>query len=229
MPNLLCLDLYIITDEERIEDASYGLRFRAMNEHMRIQIPEFIENMTAEKHIDTLDAEIYQLKRHFEQNSPIIRIQSAYRAYIIRKEFRAHIRKVRWSIRKIQKVFRGYTLRKKMKKELWDIMTLNNTPYLMMTNEEMKEYYAKRLIRKYVKRFAHTTKRKKVVTLKAGVVQKYFRYFIAKEHSYIKVFNLKEYPWFYCLKEQKELLETFIRELDTRNMLENHDYFEVID
>lgn len=53
MPNLLCLDLYIITDEERIEDASYGTRFRAMNEHMLIQMPEFIENLTAEKHIGT--------------------------------------------------------------------------------------------------------------------------------------------------------------------------------
>ena len=62
MPNLLCLDLYIVTDEERIEDASYGTRFRAMNEHMHIQLPDFVENLTAEKHIDTLDAEIYQLK-----------------------------------------------------------------------------------------------------------------------------------------------------------------------
>lgn len=197
MPNLLCLDLFIITDEERIEDASYGTRFRAMNENMRIQLPDFQENLTAERHIDTLDAELYQLKRHYEHNSPIIRLQSAYRAYKVRKKYRNYISKVRWSIRKIQKVWRGHKLRAKMKKELFEIMTMNNTPYLMMSNDEMKEYYAKRLLKKYIKRFAKTTKTKKVKTVKASVVQKYFRYYVAKEHSYIKAFHLKEYPWFY--------------------------------
>jgi len=82
-----------------------------------------------------------------------------------------------------------------MKKELREIMTINNTPYLMMTNEEMKEYYAKRLLTKYVKRYAKTTRRKKVVTVKASVVQKYFRFFIAKES--LRAFKIDQYPWFY--------------------------------
>lgn len=190
-----------------------------MNEHMQIQMPEFMENMTAEKHIgtipfpnhtfiETLDEEIYCLKRLFERNSPIIRIQAAYRAYRVRLKYKNYIKQVRWSIRKVQKVWRGYKLRKKMKTELRDLMNLNNTPYLMMTNEEMKEYYASRLLKKYIKRFTKTTKRKKVVTVKAGVVQKYFRYYIAKES--LKVFKIDDYPWFYCLKEQREMLEGFI-------------------
>lgn len=108
-------------------------------------------------------------------------------------------------------------------------MVLNNTPYLTMTNDEMKEYYAKRLLKKYIKRFAKTSKVKKVKTVKAGVVQKYFRYFVAKEHSYIKVFNLKEFPWFYCLKEQKDLLEQFINELDDKDMLDGEDYDDIMD
>lgn len=39
-----------------------------------------------------------------------------------------------------------------MKNELRELMNINNTPYLMMTNEEMKEYYALRLLKKYIKR-----------------------------------------------------------------------------
>lgn len=219
----------MVTDEERIEEASFSTRFRAMNEFMRIHVPEFIDNITAEKHIDALEAEVYQLKRYFERNSPIIRIQAAYRAYRVRLKYSGYIRKVRWAIRKIQKVYRGYCLRSKMKKELYDIMMNNNTPYLMMSNEEIKEYYAQRLLKKYIKRFAKTHKTRKVKTVKASVVQKYFRYYIAKEHSYIKAFHLKEYPWLYCLKEQKDLLEGFIQDLDKRDMLDGEDFFDVVD
>jgi myosin heavy subunit len=191
------MDLYVITDEERIEDASYGNRFKAMNEFMLIQLPEFKENMSAEKHIDTLDAELYQLRRRYELNSPIIRIQAAYRAFKVRQKYSKRLTKVRWAIRKIQKVYRGFKLRNKMKKELYELMAIKKTPYLMMSNEEMKEYYAKRLLKKYIKRFATTHKTKKKKTVNAGVVQKYFRYFVAKEHSYIKAFQLEQYPWFY--------------------------------
>ncbi|CAI2372624.1 unnamed protein product [Moneuplotes crassus] len=231
MPNLLCLDQYIITDEERVDNLGDGKseRFTAMNQFMLVQTPDFIGNMTAEKHIDTLETKLYQLRRRFENNSPIIRIQSAFRAYRVRKKYKEQVRKIRWSIQKIQKVWRGFRLRYKMKKELAEIMNLNKTPYLMMTNEEMKEYYARKLLKKYIKRFAKTTKSKKVKTVKAGVVQKYFRYFIAKEHSYVKAFNLKEFPWLYCLKEQKDLLESFIKELDERDLLEGEDYFEILE
>lgn len=147
MPNLLCLDLYIITDAERIDNLNTSDRFGGMNQYMIIQNPEFPENLTAEKHIDNLETELYQLRRKFELNSPIIRIQSAYKAYKIRLKYKFQVSKIKWAIRKIQKVWRGFSLRHKMKKELNNIMILNNTPYLMMTNEEMKEYYAKRILK----------------------------------------------------------------------------------
>jgi hypothetical protein len=219
----------MITDVEKFDDLNTETLFNPSSEFMETPIPEFVENLTAEQHIDILEIEIYRLKRRFEQCSPIIRIQSAYRAYKIRSKYKRYFVEVKWAIRKIQKVYRGHRLRKKMKKELFEIMTLNNTPYLMMSNDEMKEYYAKRLLKKYIKRFAKTTKVKKVKTVKAGVVQKYFRFYVSKEHSYIKAFKLDKTPWFYCLKEQKDILEQFITDLDERDMLDGEDYEDVLD
>lgn len=65
------------------------------------------------------------------------------------------------------------------------------------------------------------------MTVKASVVQKYFRYYIAKES--LKVFRIDQYPWFYCLKEQREMLEGFIRAADKKEGLHGSDYFEVIE
>ena len=45
---LLALDNYIITDEERIEDASFGYRFRALNEYMKLHIPDYAKEKSAE-------------------------------------------------------------------------------------------------------------------------------------------------------------------------------------
>lgn len=48
MQPLLALDNYIITDEERIEDASFGYRFRGLNEYMKLHIPDYAKERSAE-------------------------------------------------------------------------------------------------------------------------------------------------------------------------------------
>jgi len=77
MPNLLCLDTYIVTDVEKFDDIDTDTKFSPESDFMHIQLPDFVENLTAEKHIDVLDAELYHLRRQFERCSPIIRLQSA--------------------------------------------------------------------------------------------------------------------------------------------------------
>ena len=74
MVELRALDEFIITDEERMEDVGFGLRFRALSPFMRLYIPEFKEDMNAEEHLFQVDLEIYKLKRLYEKNSPSIRI-----------------------------------------------------------------------------------------------------------------------------------------------------------
>lgn len=45
---LKALDNFVITDEERIEDASFGYRFRGLNEFMKLHIPDYSHERSAE-------------------------------------------------------------------------------------------------------------------------------------------------------------------------------------
>ena len=48
IPCLKALDNYVITDEERIEDASFGNRFRGLNEYMKWQVTDYSDVPSAE-------------------------------------------------------------------------------------------------------------------------------------------------------------------------------------
>ena len=74
IPCLKALDNFVITDEERIEDASFGYRFRGLNEFMKIHIQDYSGEKSAEQHLLNLEVDIYRLKRLFERNSPSILI-----------------------------------------------------------------------------------------------------------------------------------------------------------
>ena len=49
IPCLKALDNYVITDEERIEDASFGNRFRGLNEYMKWHITDYSDEPSAEQ------------------------------------------------------------------------------------------------------------------------------------------------------------------------------------
>lgn len=133
--SLLALDEFVITDEERIEDAAYGTRFRSLNKYMKIYVPEFTENLSAEQHLFTLDIDIYRLKRIFERNSPVLRIQSYYRGYRVRSDYQNYFKRRKVSIVKIQKIFRGWRLRRQMKRELYNVMAAQGLENLMLSNK----------------------------------------------------------------------------------------------
>ena len=48
IPGLKALDNFVITDEERIEDASFGNRFRGLNEYMAWHITDYSHEPSAE-------------------------------------------------------------------------------------------------------------------------------------------------------------------------------------
>jgi hypothetical protein len=112
MPKLLALDNFVITDEERIEDACFGYRFRALNEYMKLHIPDYSHEQSAEQHLYNLDVDVYRLKRIFERNSPSILIQSLYRAFRCRNSNRMYYRSVQNHIIKIQSLGRGWLARR---------------------------------------------------------------------------------------------------------------------
>ena len=78
---MIALDHYVITDEERIEGAEFQGMYKACSENMSISIPDYANETSAERHIFTLEVDIYKLKRLFEKSSPSIKIQSLFRGY----------------------------------------------------------------------------------------------------------------------------------------------------
>ena len=146
MQSLLALDNFVITDEERIEDASFGYRFRGLNEFMKLHIPDYTKEKSAEQHLFNLEVDIYRLRRIFERNSPSILIQSLYRGYRSRNFVKIYFNERRLKIIKIQKIARGYLLRMKLKRDLKDMLSYKNEEHLMMSNVELRRRAAARRI-----------------------------------------------------------------------------------
>lgn len=118
IPSLLALDMHIITDEERSDDVSFGDRFRALSDYMRISIPDYTNESDARVHLMSLNKDAYELKRIYERNSPSILIQRIFRGHKIRKNINNTIGIKKDSVIKIQKVIRGFLLRRRCRKEL---------------------------------------------------------------------------------------------------------------
>ena len=49
----------MVTDEERIEDASFEGKFKAFNPQMRFEFLKQVDTVTAEQHLFNLEIEIY--------------------------------------------------------------------------------------------------------------------------------------------------------------------------
>ena len=112
IPGLKALDNFVITDEERIEDASFGYRFRGLNEFMKLHIPEYKHEPSAEQHLFNLEVDVYRLKRIFERNSPSILIQSLYRGHRARNINEIYFKERKKKIILIQCIVRGWLARR---------------------------------------------------------------------------------------------------------------------
>ena len=169
------MDYCVITDEEKSEDASFGVRYRAMNKYMKIYIPEFIPNITAEKHLFNLEVDIYRLKRIYERNSPSIRIQSLFRGFKVRTTYKNYFKRKKKSIIRIQKFIRGWLLRKRMKQELYDIMKSEGLAHLTFTTQQIRERVAKAKILKAVRFHLKRIRERKLYQEHVLRIQKMFR------------------------------------------------------
>jgi hypothetical protein len=128
----------VITDEERIEDASFGYRFRGLNEFMKLHIPDYTNERSAEQHLLNLEVDVYRLKRIFERNSPSILIQSFWRGCASRNNAKGYYKKRLDSIVKLQGWFRAVLARKQYMKELRELLKKTGDEDLLMTNDEIE-------------------------------------------------------------------------------------------
>ena len=211
--SLLALDNFVITDEERIEDASFGYRFRGLNEFMKLHIPDYTKEKSAEQHLFNLEVDIYRLRRIFERNSPSILIQSLYRGYRSRNYVKIYFNERRNKIIRIQKIARGFLQRLKLKRDLRDMLRYTNEEHLMMSNVELRRRAAIRRIYEtmmdyHIKKETH--RRRIAAALK---IQTFYRMRYVKNTSFINALQLSKYPRIYILKEQKPIFIKIIKNL----------------
>ena len=148
IPCLKALDNYVITDEERIEDASFGNRFRGLNEYMKWQVTDYSDVPSAEQHKFNLEVDIYRLKRCYERNSPSILIQSLFRGYKSRNYFKVYYKLRTENALHIQKHVRGWLQRRKFMQDLKDLLAYTNDQDLLLSTEEIERRdYGRKIFR----------------------------------------------------------------------------------
>ena len=201
MPNLLALDDFMVTDEERIEEVSFGKRFRALAPHMRIVVPDFLEGLSADQHLFHLDVEIYKLKRLHEKNSPSIRIQALFRGFRQRIANQRYFQKKMDSVVFIQKMTRAWLQRKEWKRQLIELMKENNMEDLLLTGPQMELHRALQKIRGPLRMFMLRRRILRRKRIAAEMIQKWFRGYRSRKLAMINGLQLQKYPYMYFLEE----------------------------
>jgi hypothetical protein len=211
IPCLKALDSFVITDEERIEDASFGYRFRALNEFMKLHIPDYSNEKSAEKHMYNLDVDAYRLNRIYERNSPSILIQSLYRGYRSRNFMKIYFNERKAKVIAIQRHVRGWLARCKYERDLAALLRITGDDDLLKTEDEIRKQRAAMKIYKLLKWNAIRRKTNRMREAAALKIQSYYRMYYVKNSSFVNALQLKEFPRIYFLKEQKPLLVKILR------------------
>jgi len=152
---------------------------------MKLHIPDYTKEKSAEQHLFNLEVDVYRLRRIFERNSPSILIQSLYRGYRSRNYVKIYFNERRQKIMKIQKIARGFLLRLKLKKDLKDMLRYTNEEHLMMSNVELRKRAAARRIYETMMEYhikKETMRRRIAAALK---LQTYYRMRYVKNTSFI--------------------------------------------
>lgn len=113
---------------------------------MKLHIPDYAKEKSAEAHLFNLEVDIYRLRRIFERNSPSILIQSLYRGYRSRNYVKIYFNERKHKILTIQRIVRGWLLRRKLKNDLRNILLSSNDEYLLMTNSEIRIQNAAKIL-----------------------------------------------------------------------------------
>ena len=211
--SLIALDMHIVTDEERSEDVSFGDRFRALSDYMRISIPDYRAESDARNHLISLNRDVYELKRIYEKNSPSITIQRCFRGFKIRKNVSNNINIKKESVVTIQKMVRGMLLRKRLRRELKEFMTDINEGELVKSIFQIRQENAVLLISNMYSK-AKSQKKWLNTRQKASIIiQKMYRGKRVRMHSHVKALGLSESKKLYICREQKPFLLNIIKEL----------------
>ena len=118
-----------IADQEFFQN-----RFEKLSGYMKIKIPDYIPNLSAEEHLMNLEIDLYSLSRIYEKNSPSITIQRVFRGYQLRKKLKIIFEYRSNAAVKIQKVWKGTFQRKYWVQQLEEMAIENNGDNELMLN-----------------------------------------------------------------------------------------------
>lgn len=175
LQTLLVLDFYVVTDEERLTDVSYSAHFKTLTDITKFPLQE-AETNAEEELLGLYSRTIYKLRRKYERCSAVIRIQSLWRGYKIRKNIGGFVGKRDQAATNIQRFVRGFLLRKKLKRDLESLLKTSNKQFLLFEPEEYVKYLAVQKIESFM--ISKVLKKKREVRnseVVAVTLQKYVR------------------------------------------------------
>lgn len=205
LTTLKALDFYICTEEEKMGMMTLD------PENAKIWIQDTSDIRNFKQHL-------YKLQRKWERSSPIIRIQSLWRRYRVRKHVGGHFTERDKKAVMIQKHVRGWLMRKKWKKDLEQLLKDTNNEYLLYTPEEFVHFKAIKKIENWYKiykvRRAKYLKRQAAATKLQSTYKKF-------RTSRLKV-PLMTHKKIYVLKSQQRTLICLLRGLSVSNPEDYH-------
>eukprot|EP00742_Colponemidia_sp_Colp-10_P007263 GILJ01007807.1.p1 GENE.GILJ01007807.1~~GILJ01007807.1.p1 ORF type:complete len:1227 (-),score=171.45 GILJ01007807.1:179-3859(-) len=146
MTSLMVLDVYAVTDEERLEHVAPRNRFSARQSHMAYVPPEVQEGSTP---LEIYTAEIREVVRIFQRNSPSIHIQKCFRGSLVRLWLASSLSQRHSAATAIQRVFRGFLLKVQVKRELTELLRETHEEDLLLSAAEIYRWDAARQIQRW--------------------------------------------------------------------------------
>ncbi|OQS05460.1 L-allo-threonine aldolase, partial [Thraustotheca clavata] len=145
IPQLKGLDDHVITDEERIQNANFAPRYNSLHPLMLItewrkwenkpKVPDFTI-------ISSLNQSLSLIKRQYECNSPVIRLQRQYRGYRCRLNKQGCFKRVRHASIIIQRNYRGWAFRRYLLNQLRLILRAQGRENLFVSTMEKRRQHA---------------------------------------------------------------------------------------
>jgi len=175
LQTLLVLDFYIVTDEERLTDVSYSAHFKTLTEITKFPLQE-AESTAEEELLGLYSRTLYKLRRKYEHCSAVLRIQSLWRGYKVRKNIGGFVGKRDQAATTIQRLVRGFLLRKKLKRDLESLLKTSNKQFLLFEPEEYVKYLAVQKIESFmISKVLKKKREAKNSEVVAVTMQKYVR------------------------------------------------------
>ena len=200
LPSLLALDFHIATQEERL-----GI-INPDPEKSKIWIQDCTDLRSLKQHL-------YKLRRKYEKCSPVIKIQSLWRSYYVRKHMGGHLSERDQHAIIIQKHVRGWLLRLRLRRDLEQLLKDTNNEFLLYTPQEYVYFKAVRTIENFYKKYKVRRDYNRKIYKAATKISSMFKGWKSSRYA-LPILKSKK---IYVLKSQQRTLICLLRAIGMYN------------